>query len=104
MPTMVLTTEMLREATGVVDDSLKLLRAYASYDYRGGWNTGQRLPKDTDLVTRMGSVWVFQVDNLAPWLGPLADMEVRGVGERTAEGFGEVVICDAFHVAGKEPK
>lgn len=105
LPTTALTPQMLRDATGVADLSLRLLRAYTSYDYRGGWNTGQRLPKDTELVTRLGSVFVFQTDDITRWHGPLADLEVSGLGERTAEGFGEVCICDAFHVvAGREPK
>ncbi len=104
LPTTVVTAQMLHDATGVADSSLRLLRAYTSYDYRGGWNTGQRLPKDTELVTKLGSVFVFRTDDIERWNGPLAELEVNGLGERTAEGFGEVCICDAFHVAGREPK
>ena len=104
LPTTVLTAAMLSDITGVVDESLRLLRSYVSYDYRGGWHTGQRLPKDTELVTRLGGVFVFQTDDLTPWLAPLAALEVHGIGERTAEGFGEVRICDVFHVEGRERK
>jgi CRISPR-associated protein Csx10 len=102
LPTTVLTAEMLRAATGVADPSLCLLRSYTSYDYRGGWNAGQRLPKDTELVTRLGSLFVFQTEDLTPWYAPLADLEVRGIGERAAEGFGEVRVCDNFHIAGRK--
>src|SRR5262249_11629717 len=90
LPTTVLTAAMLCDITGVVDESLRLLRSYMSYDYRGGWHTGQRLPKDTELVTRSAGVFVFQTDDLTPWLAPLAALEVHGIGERTVEGFGEV--------------
>jgi CRISPR-associated protein Csx10 len=104
LPTTVLTAAMLSDITGVADESLHLLRSYVSYDYRGGWHTGQRLPKDTELVTRLGGVFVFQTDDLTPWLAPLAALEVHGIGKRTAEGFGEVRICDVFHVEGRERK
>ncbi len=101
LSTTVLTAEMLQVATGVTDPSLCLLRSYSSYDYRGGWHTAQRLPKDTALVTRLGSVFVFQTADLTPWYAPLAALEVSGIGERTAEGFGEVRVCDNFHIVGR---
>jgi CRISPR-associated protein Csx10 len=95
---------VLCDITGVADESLRLLRSYVSYDYRGGWHTGQRMPKDTELVTRSGGVFVFHTADLTAWLAPLAALEVHGIGERTAEGFGEVRICDVFHVEGRERK
>ena len=104
LPTMVLTADMLREMVGDNALDAKLLRSYASYDYRGGWNTGQRLPKDTELVTRMGSVFVFATTQRDSWLKHLAVLEQKGIGQRTAEGFGEVVVCDAFHVEGRQTK
>lgn len=104
LPTTVISAAMLQDRTGRTDASLALLRAYSSYDYRGGWNTGQRLPKDTEVVTKRGSVFVFRTDDYTRWLSPLAQLEIQGIGERTAEGFGEVHICEAFHVTGRDPK
>ena len=101
LPTTVLTPELLREAIGVQGGNLTLLRSVSSHDYRGGWHTARRLPKDTELITRRGSVFVFAVDDLEAWLEPLARLELRGIGLRTEEGFGEVRICDAFHVEGR---
>jgi len=101
LPTAVLTADMLRQATGVTGGHLALLRSVSSHDYRGGWHTARRLPKDTELVTRRGSVFVFEVEEVEPWLEPLTRLEWRGLGERTEEGFGEVTICDAFHVEGR---
>lgn len=103
LPTTVLSADMLRQATGVTGGHLALLRSVSSHDYRGGWHTARRLPKDTELITRRGSLFVFEVDDIDPWLGPLAQLEQRGLGERTEEGFGEVTICDAFHVEGRNP-
>ncbi len=102
-PTTVLSADMLRQATGVTGGHLALLRAVSSHDYRGGWHTARRLPKDTELATRRGSVFVFEVDRIDPWLESLARLESQGIGERTEEGFGDVTICDAFHVEGRTP-
>jgi CRISPR-associated protein Csx10 len=48
----------------------------------------------------MGSVFVFQarssltLDDCAR----LAQLQGAGIGERRAEGYGQVRICDAFHL------
>jgi CRISPR-associated protein Csx10 len=95
-PTVRLEPEMLGEA----GRNATLLRCYASADYRGGWNTAWRLPKDTELVAGMGSVYIYHTtDGVedANWLAALRALEERGVGERRREGFGEVRVCDDFH-------
>lgn len=104
LPTTTLSSALLREATGVHDSSLALVRSFASPTPRGGWNSGQGLPKPTELATRMGSVFVFRTQHIARWADALVDLEARGVGERTAEGLGEVTICDDFHVEGRAPQ
>jgi CRISPR-associated protein Csx10 len=96
IPTVRLEPEMLGDA-GL---NATLLRCYASVDYRGGWNTAWRLPKDTELVARMGSVYVYHTDygaTDAEWLAALHALEEHGVGARRREGFGEVRVCDEFH-------
>jgi CRISPR-associated protein Csx10 len=95
-PTVRLESELLgatlREAT--------LLRCYATAEYRGGWNTGWRLPKDTEMVARQGSVYVYHIarspDDEA-LLSALRSLEEYGVGERRVEGFGQVRVCEEFH-------
>ncbi|HIQ05559.1 MAG TPA: CRISPR-associated RAMP protein Csx10 [Anaerolineae bacterium] len=104
-PTMVLTAEMLKEATGIADDSLVLVRSYAGYGYRGGWNAVWELPKVTEVIASMGSVYVYWTADIDKWLPALAKLEVHGVGERRAEGFGRVRVCDEFHlIRREEPK
>jgi CRISPR-associated protein Csx10 len=98
LPTAIFTAQMLKERCGVQDERLQLVRAYSAYDYRGGWNLAWGLPKDVDVVVPMGSVFVFWTADLERWVSNLLDLEQRGVGERTAEGFGQVRICDKFHV------
>jgi len=102
LPTMVLTAEMLKEATGLADDSLELRRSYATYGYRGGWQSAWGLPKDTEVTAAMGSCYMFWTTEIGRWEKALADLEARGVGERRAEGFGQVRVCDEIHLILRE--
>jgi len=66
----------------------------------GGFSTAWGLPKPTHLGTAMGSVYVFRVDKSpddAELLLWLESLEAQGVGMRTDEGLGEVLICHPFH-------
>jgi CRISPR-associated protein Csx10 len=101
LSTAVLTERMLKDCCGVDDDTLQLLRAYSGSDYRGGWNVAWGLPKDVDVVVPMGSLFVFWTQQPDRWDKPLLHLERWGLGERTAEGFGQVQVCDAFHVRAR---
>jgi CRISPR-associated protein Csx10 len=84
-----------------------LVRCYATAEYRGGWNTAWGLPKDTELVARLGSVYVYHIAKPPADQGLLAalnELEEWGVGERRVEGFGQVRICDEFHQVIQEVK
>ncbi|OZH51977.1 CRISPR-associated protein Csx10 [Hydrocoleum sp. CS-953] len=100
--TMVISPEMLQEFSGVEDSSLELHVAYSSYDYLSGWNSAWGLMKDVELITRKGGVYLFSTKQLEPWLEGLGKVENQGVGERTSEGFGQVIICDEFHLIFRE--
>lgn len=64
----------------------------------GGFSTAWGLHKPTALGAAMGSVYVFRSEipeaELLTWLETI---EAQGVGERTDEGLGEVLICHPFH-------
>ena len=94
---MVLTAPMLKEMAGCKAD-VTLVRSFASYDYVGGWNAAWGLPKETDLVTKMGSAFVFHTSDIDAWLPELQTLENIGIGNRREEGFGQVFICDRFHL------
>ncbi|UUO16830.1 type III-D CRISPR-associated RAMP protein Csx10 [Dolichospermum heterosporum] len=100
--TTVISKTMLQQFTGVNDSSLELHAAYSSYDYRSGWNTAWGLMKDVELVTNRGGVYLFSTDNKELWLKPWEDLEVYGIGDRTSEGFGQVQICNEFHLVLRE--
>lgn len=97
-PTVRLEPEFLGD---VLKKDATLLRCYATANYRGGWNTAWGLPKDTELVACMGSVYVYHTSRTPDdpdWLNALRTLEEQGVGERRAEGFGQVRVCDEFHL------
>jgi CRISPR-associated protein Csx10 len=103
--TMVLSKPMLCQFAGLEeadDRTLTLQAAYSSYDYRSGWNAAWGLQKDLELVTRMGGVFLFSTENPDLWYAKLAELERWGVGDRTSEGFGQIQICDEFHLIFRE--
>ncbi|MBG1271225.1 type III-D CRISPR-associated RAMP protein Csx10 [Nostoc sp. WHI] len=100
--TTVISQDMLQQFTDVDDSSLRLKSAYSSHDYRSGWNAAWGLMKDVELVTNRGSVYLFSTENKDLWLKAWEDLEVYGIGDRTSEGFGQVQICNEFHLVFRE--
>ncbi|WP_414573278.1 CRISPR-associated RAMP protein Csx10 [Nostoc sp. CCY 9925] len=100
--TTVISLEMLKEFAVVEDPSLQLHTAYSSYSYSSGWNSAWGLMKDVELVTNKGSVYLFSTKNPQLWKNALSKLELRGVGDRTSEGFGQVEICNEFHQIFRE--
>ena len=100
--TTVISPEMLRQMTGLQDSSLELHAVYSSYDYRSGWNAAWGLMKDVELATNRGAVYLFSTSQLEQWIPQLEQLEIKGVGERTTEGFGQVQVCNEFHHVFRE--
>lgn len=100
--TTVISPTMLQEFAGVKDCSLELCVAYSSYDYRSGWNSAWGRMKDIELITNKGGVYLFSTKNPKLWEPALSKLEVSGVGDRTPEGFGQVLICNPFHQVFRE--
>jgi CRISPR-associated protein Csx10 len=101
-PTTVLDADLLRAAAGVADPSLRLVRAYAEPGWHGGWNTAWGLPRPTELVARRASCYLFRSTDPGGWMAALEALELRGVGQRTAEGHGRIRVCDSFHLVLRE--
>lgn len=100
--TTVISPAMLCEMAGMDDAVLQLHATYSSYDYRSGWNAAWGLMKDVELVTNKGAVYLFSTPSLESWKPSLKELEHRGVGERTKEGFGQVQVCSGFHQVFRE--
>ena len=98
---MTLTESMLKEMTDCKAE-LTFVRSFAGYNYIGGWNAAWGLPKETALVTQMGSVFVFRTPDIDAWLPELQTLENTGIGNRREEGFGQVLICDLFHLQTRD--
>ncbi len=84
---------------------IELARSFARHEARGGWLMGAGVPRDMELSTAMGSVFLYQVrgidrkELLDPQSnGPLANLEQRGVGRERERGFGQVQVCSPFHL------
>jgi CRISPR-associated protein Csx10 len=102
--TTVISEVMLQQIVGITDITLKLEVAYSSYEYRSGWNSAWGLMKDVELVTNKGAVYFFSIETnrKSEWLEVLEILELQGMGERTCEGFGQVRVCDEFHLVFRE--
>ncbi|NEP77561.1 MAG: CRISPR-associated RAMP protein Csx10 [Okeania sp. SIO3B3] len=100
--TTVISPEMLKELSEVEDSSLQLHVAYSSYDYLSGWNAAWGLMKDIELITNKGGVYLFSTTEKETWIKALEKLEIMGVGEGTSEGFGQIIICDEFHLVFRE--
>lgn len=114
LPTNEINGEMLEEATRTFANNgdvayqgikARLIRAFTTTATVGGWNVSWQRPKQNAVATQMGSVFVFQAaDGLSPDdYAALARLEHDGVGERRAEGYGQVRICDEFHLLTQLP-
>jgi CRISPR-associated protein Csx10 len=102
--TFVLSAEVLRQLVKLDQSEVRLEMAYSSYGYRSGWNAAWGLAKDVELVTAMGSVFLFSIPTpeQSNWIDSLAELEQNGIGERTSEGFGQIKVCDEFHQVMRE--
>jgi CRISPR-associated protein Csx10 len=66
-----------------------------------GWHTAARVPRTEIPAIAAGSCFAYikegdeTLDFLAAWA---ADLEQAGIGERREEGYGEVTVCNPFHV------
>jgi len=86
-------TKALSNRLGV---PLRLQRAFLQGEAIGGFNRKWGLPLPQALSIRMGSVFVFAFDkpscDIHKLQAKLRDLELRGIGERRAEGFGRVAV------------
>lgn len=65
-----------------------------------GWNAAQGLPKPDEWALGRGSVLLFRLPagaDFASVQNQLEKIEREGIGERRAEGFGRLSVCDEFH-------
>lgn len=62
----------------------------------GGWDGILKMPREDVWGIAAGSVFVFALEQ-EPDYGRLAKIQLEGIGERTSEGFGNVIWADDWH-------
>jgi CRISPR-associated protein Csx10 len=97
LPTQELSAEQLQALTGI---EATLLRAFTTTRTIGGWHVLWQRPKPTSVAVAMGGVYVFQTDRPLSEedCRRLARLQLDGIGERRTEGYGQVRVCDEFHL------
>lgn len=79
----------------------ELLAQFTQPRHVSGWQTAWQLPKEVLLASQMGGIYVFATDeqnkqdDLIRWLELL---ERQGIGEFREDGYGQIAICDPFHL------
>ncbi|KAA0221419.1 hypothetical protein EDS67_28420 [candidate division KSB1 bacterium] len=81
-------------------DEVQMVAKFLSKAIVAGWNAAQGLPKPDTAVLARGSVFGFRAprENSEEIKTKLRALEMSGVGERRAEGFGQITVCHPFHV------
>jgi len=79
--------------------SVQLWKAIARQSVMGGWHMGGQLPRRTALATAMGSVFMYRTEGLSfdDLESGLHQLELDGLGEARARGFGRVLISSPIH-------
>lgn len=97
IPTQIFSATELHALTGI---RATLLRSFTRTLSVGGWATIWQQHKAANLAVGMGSLYVFQADQTLTENNcqKLEQLQLDGIGERCQEGFGQVRICDDFHL------
>lgn len=106
LPATALTGDLLRAYHPQAPAGLEMLAAYSvlERETRTGWAAAWGLPKPVTTVIAAGSVIALRAPagQRTALLDYLTTLAAEGLGERRAEGFGEVLVCDPFHIAFDE--
>lgn len=81
---------------------LRCVGAVAQHERLRGWNFAQGLPRADEWMVCRGAVYAYLFEGDANDRQLLSlrlrELEQTGVGARLAEGYGQVVVSDDFHV------
>jgi len=82
------------------DTEITLVRSFLASSLDSGWLTAAKLPRDTALLVKRGSLFVYRVSaqaNQVALLDDLQTLELMGIGQGRERGLGQLVICSPFH-------
>ena len=83
------------------DLTFELVDSYCSTRIVQGWSNIHKLPKENDLALIKGSTFLYKIErgtDKQRLINYFTHIETNGIGERKAEGFGEVIVCHPFHL------
>lgn len=72
-----------------------VVHSFAAAGWVGGFNKHWGLPLPQQWAARMGSVWVIEAENGLS-ASAIEALERQGIGARTAEGFGQVIVTPIY--------
>lgn len=78
------------------------LQAWARMETVGGWDNAAQLPRRTQLAVRAGSVFLYYAPATLTYdalMVHLEQLENEGIGEERERGFGEIGVCEQFHLS-----
>lgn len=103
-----LTEQLVRDYQPTAPPNLKILPTCSvlEQEISRGWSAAWGLPKPVTSALAAGSVLVLcaPVAERLALLDFLTAVEQQGLGERRAEGWGELLVCDRFHIDYDEHK
>jgi CRISPR-associated protein Csx10 len=73
-------------------DDYVVEQSFASAGWVGGFNKQRGLPLTQEWAMKMGSTWLLKAKRDIT-ADAITDLEWRGIGARTAEGFGQVILA-----------
>ena len=81
-------------------DTIERCAAFLTPEVVSGWNAAQGLPKPDIHALGRGGVMAFCAPNYleSELVEELRRLESDGVGEHLAKGFGQLTVCDPFHL------
>ncbi|HFJ9404076.1 TPA: RAMP superfamily CRISPR-associated protein [Bacillus paranthracis] len=97
-----LTGELLTDLTGIQFEGLELVHSQAAIKRISGWNQKWKVAIDDEVAVRMGSTYLYTINEELLDLEKLAQLENCCIGERTWEGYGELIVSHPFHKQWKE--
>ncbi len=97
LPSYDLSPALLEELTGI---RAERLAAMVDPTVCAGWNVLWQRPKHSAPGLRKGGLFVFQAEHPLEegHYQQLARLQSDGIGERRQEGYGQVRVCDEFHL------
>lgn len=97
IPTQEFSAAQLKALTSI---DATLIRSFTTTKTVGGWHTLWQRHKPTYVAVAMGGVFVFATEQPLSddQIQTLAELQRTGIGERRQEGYGQVRICDEFHL------